>query len=90
MAAGLTENEMRPGLCKAAANVTPEPETAESKRTLGPEPWARPGVIFDDDRFTRRVSFGGRPIVLIAAMIVLIPILTSRSSQPKNPADIES
>ncbi|WP_280949834.1 hypothetical protein [Pseudorhodoplanes sinuspersici] len=29
-------------------------------------------------------------IVLIGAMIVLIPILTSRSNEPRNPADIES
>lgn len=29
-------------------------------------------------------------IVLIAAAIVFVPILTSRSNEPKNPADIES
>jgi hypothetical protein len=36
------------------------------------------------------ISLALAAIVLIAAAIVVVPILTSRSNEPKNPADIES
>ena len=40
--------------------------------------------------FTSIALFAAAAAVLIAAAVVLIPILTSRSNEPKNPADIES